>query len=109
MKDLVIKNGTIVTPKETLRADILIRGEKIEALLTPGTPVAGAEVFDAEGKTLIPRLRRRAHAYDGSWHDGKRGISPGHEGRGDGRRNDGYRSPQNGSRRLQRRPPARED
>lgn len=54
MKDLVIKNGTIVTPKETLRADILIRGEKIEALLTPGTPVAGAEVFDAEGKTLIP-------------------------------------------------------
>ena len=24
MKDLVIKNGTIVTPKETLRADILI-------------------------------------------------------------------------------------
>ena len=28
MKDLVIKNGTIVTPKETLRADILIRGGK---------------------------------------------------------------------------------
>ncbi len=49
----LIKNGTLITAAETIQADILIEGERIErvggALSHPN-----AEVVDAEGKLIMP-------------------------------------------------------
>ncbi|MBI3763432.1 MAG: amidohydrolase family protein [Chloroflexi bacterium] len=49
--DLVIHNGTLVTPAETYRADIGIRGETIAAI---GNDLRGAKTIDATGKLVLP-------------------------------------------------------
>ena len=49
----LIKNGTIVTASDTIRADVLIEGEQV-ALIGRGLPEAGATVIDASGKLLLP-------------------------------------------------------
>ena len=49
----LIKNGTIVTASDTIRADALIDGEQV-ALIGRGLPEAGATVIDATGKLLLP-------------------------------------------------------
>ncbi len=49
----VIKNGTVVTPRETFPADIRIENEKIAAV-GKNLPQEGAQVFDASGCLLFP-------------------------------------------------------
>ena len=51
--DLIIKNGTIISPTETYKADIKVIDGKI-ASIGFGFPEEGAEVVDAEGKLVLP-------------------------------------------------------
>ncbi len=60
MKTL-IKNGTVVNSTGTAQADVLIDGETIAAVLSPGSTLLGFEVeknvdtvIDAKGKYVIP-------------------------------------------------------
>ena len=55
MLDLVVTNGTVVTPAGVGSWDIGIRGETIVAVASPGTlPVDGARVLDAAGTLVVP-------------------------------------------------------
>jgi dihydropyrimidinase len=49
--DLVIRGGTVVTAKDTFRADVGIQGEKIVEV-KPG--IAGTRTIDASGKLVMP-------------------------------------------------------
>ncbi len=52
---ILIKGGTVVTATETMRADVLIEGEKVVALLGESAPVtADAETIDATGRFVFP-------------------------------------------------------
>ncbi|GAB4499162.1 MAG: dihydropyrimidinase [Anaerolineales bacterium] len=52
---MLIQNATLITASETLFADVLIEGEKIAAILPPGSPVPPAtQVMDARGLLLLP-------------------------------------------------------
>jgi len=52
---ILIEGGTVVTAAETVRADVLIAGEKVVALLGDGAPaVDGATVIDASGRLVFP-------------------------------------------------------
>lgn len=51
--DLIIKNGTIVTPTETYRGDIGISDGKITVIGT-NLDETGTNVVDAEGKLVLP-------------------------------------------------------
>ena len=50
---IIIKNGTLITAAETIKADLLVEGETIKAI---GIDLAapGAEVFDASGCFITP-------------------------------------------------------
>ncbi|MCA1736723.1 MAG: dihydropyrimidinase [Actinobacteria bacterium] len=50
----LITNGTVITHAGRQEADVLIEGEKVTALLAPGTANEGAEVIDAAGKYVVP-------------------------------------------------------
>ncbi|MFC0626571.1 dihydropyrimidinase [Kribbella deserti] len=50
----LIKGGTVVGPTGSHRADVLIDGEKIVALLDPAFPVEAETTIDASGKYVIP-------------------------------------------------------
>src|SRR5689334_23753891 len=53
--DLVIRGGTVVLPQtDGVLADVAISGEKIAAVLAPGTPVDAAETLDVAGKVVLP-------------------------------------------------------
>ncbi|MEA3356786.1 MAG: amidohydrolase family protein, partial [Candidatus Bipolaricaulota bacterium] len=51
MYDLVIKNGTLVTDRETVQADIAVDKESIAAI---GHGLAGREEIDASGRLIFP-------------------------------------------------------
>lgn len=58
---ILIKNGQVVSPQGAIAADVLVDGEKIVAILTPGDTSLGNElasnahqVIDASGKYVIP-------------------------------------------------------
>ncbi|MDF2985361.1 MAG: D-hydantoinase [Eubacterium sp.] len=51
--DLIIKNGTIITPTESYEADIAVKGGKI-AFIGKGFPEVNAKVVDASGKLVLP-------------------------------------------------------
>src|SRR5687767_10863250 len=57
---LLIKNGTVVSPTGQTRADVLVDGEQIAALLAPGSSLLGdveasaERVIDADGKYVVP-------------------------------------------------------
>src|SRR3954463_11893008 len=56
MLDLIVKNGTVVTPAGGERLDIAIADGKIVALFlpeTPGVPEA-AQTYDATGLLVVP-------------------------------------------------------
>jgi len=53
MHDLVIRNGTVVTPLSAQKLDIGIDGEIISAL---GTALPGRRVLDAEGMLVFPGI-----------------------------------------------------
>src|SRR5215468_1113443 len=53
--DLVIRNGTVVLPQtDGVAADVAISGEKIAAILAPGTAVDAADTLDVAGKVVLP-------------------------------------------------------
>lgn len=52
--DTVIRGGTLVTPDGIRLADLVIEGERIAAIVEPGTPVAAEHVIDAVGRHVIP-------------------------------------------------------
>lgn len=55
--DLVVRGGSVVLPgTDGVAADIAISGEKIAALLAPGTAADAAETLDASGKTVLPGI-----------------------------------------------------
>jgi dihydropyrimidinase len=58
---LLIKNGTVVSATGETRADVLIDGEQIAALIAPGSTALGSDlertaerVIDASGKYVVP-------------------------------------------------------
>ena len=54
MPDTLIRNGTVVTARETVAADVLIEGERIHEV-RPGIPAPpGANVLDAAGLYVMP-------------------------------------------------------
>ena len=53
--DLLIRGGTVVLPQtDGVAADVAIAGEKIAAILAPGTAVDAAATLDAAGKIVLP-------------------------------------------------------
>jgi dihydroorotase len=52
--DLVIRGGTVINASGQTRADIAITGERIAALIEPGTPLDAARELDATGRHVIP-------------------------------------------------------
>ncbi|WP_189225255.1 dihydropyrimidinase [Saccharothrix coeruleofusca] len=50
----LIRGGTVVNATGAVAADVLVEGEKIAALLTPGFAIAADRVVDAAGKYVIP-------------------------------------------------------
>src|SRR5262249_61893254 len=53
--DLIIRGGTVVLPQtDGVAADVAISGEKIAAVLAPGTLVDAADTLDAAGKVVLP-------------------------------------------------------
>ena len=55
----LIKGGTVVSATGADRAEVLIDGEQVEAVLRPGSDIAaaaeqGAEVIDATGRLVVP-------------------------------------------------------
>ena len=55
MLDLIVKNGTVVTPDGAGVRDVAIEGERIVAVTAPGAlPADGARVIDAAGKIVVP-------------------------------------------------------
>lgn len=53
MYDLVIQNGTIITPTSTFQADIAVKDGKICTIAT-SIPADGAKTVDAAGKLVLP-------------------------------------------------------
>jgi len=51
--DLVLKNGTLVTPAESINADIAVSGGKIAYIGKIEDCNAASEVYDAEGKHIL--------------------------------------------------------
>ena len=58
---ILVKNGTVVSPTGAIAADVLIDGERIVALLEPGTTKLGVDleasadvVIDARDKYVVP-------------------------------------------------------
>ncbi|MFM2479184.1 dihydropyrimidinase [Celerinatantimonas sp. MCCC 1A17872] len=51
--DLIIKNGTVVTATDTVKADVAVRDGKIVAI-GADLPLDGAKVVDAAGKLVLP-------------------------------------------------------
>jgi dihydropyrimidinase len=55
MLDLIVKNGTVVTPEGAGVRDVAVEGERIIAVAAPGTlPAGDARVIDATGKIVLP-------------------------------------------------------
>jgi dihydroorotase (multifunctional complex type) len=52
----LIRNGTVVTPETTNRADILIDGETIKAVGTAPDVPPGTRIVDADGLLIFPGL-----------------------------------------------------
>ncbi|QFZ21903.1 dihydropyrimidinase [Saccharothrix syringae] len=51
---ILIKGGTVVNATGAVRADVLVDGERIAALLAPGFPLEADRVVDATDKYVIP-------------------------------------------------------
>jgi len=51
--DLILKNGTLVTPTESFNADIAVSGGKIAYIGKIENSDAAAEIYDADGKHIL--------------------------------------------------------
>ncbi|MXX65270.1 MAG: dihydropyrimidinase [Acidimicrobiia bacterium] len=56
MKSVLIKNGSVVTATETMSADVLVRGSKVEAIVSSAETLglSADRVIDAAGMMVIP-------------------------------------------------------
>ena len=54
--DLLVKNGTVVSPHGMYRANVLVRDGIIHGILNDGSYVDAERVIDAEGKYVLPGL-----------------------------------------------------
>jgi dihydroorotase len=54
--DLRLHNGTLLTPAGAISADLLIRGERICAIVEPADPTPAADTIDATGLHIMPGL-----------------------------------------------------
>ena len=54
--DLVIRGGTLVSAAGRTTADVAVRDGRIDAIVAPGTPLAGQAEIDANGRHLLPGL-----------------------------------------------------
>ncbi|MYD03342.1 MAG: dihydropyrimidinase [Acidimicrobiia bacterium] len=56
MKSVLIKNGSVVTATETMSADVLVRGSKVEAIVSSADALglSADRVIDAAGMMVIP-------------------------------------------------------
>ncbi len=54
--DLVLKNGWVVTPQDTVRGGVAIADGKFVAVGTDESLPAGKEVIDVKGKHILPGL-----------------------------------------------------
>lgn len=52
--DLLIAGGTVVTSEGQRRADVLVDGERISAIVEPGAGGSAARAIDATGRHLLP-------------------------------------------------------
>src|SRR5829696_2332339 len=53
--DLLVKNGTVVTPDATFQADVAITDGKFSAIAASGTlDISAAEEYDATGLHVLP-------------------------------------------------------
>ncbi len=67
---VLIANGTVVGPTGAAPADVLIDGERIVALVEPGSAALGSDlaasaerVIDADGQVRDPGRHRRPHPH----------------------------------------------
>lgn len=56
MYDLVLVNGTVVSPRETVPRDVLVRNGRIAALAPPGGKYPAARSIDVSGLYILPGL-----------------------------------------------------
>jgi dihydroorotase len=82
--DLRIAGGTVVTHEAAFPADVLVRGERIAAILAPGEPGAAREVIDATGLHVLPgaidvhvHLREPGFSHKETWASGTRAAAAG--------------------------------
>ena len=75
--DLVIKNGWVVTPTETLKAGVAISNEKIVAIGSNDQLPQGKEEIDAKGKHILPGIIRWARSLQRARHDPQRRLHHG--------------------------------
>jgi len=54
--DLRLRNGTLLTPAGPVAADLLIRGERISAIVEPADPAPAASTLDVTGMHVFPGL-----------------------------------------------------
>jgi dihydroorotase len=52
--DLRLHNGTLLTPAGAVVADLLIRGERISAIVEPADPTVSASTIDVTGLHILP-------------------------------------------------------
>jgi dihydroorotase (multifunctional complex type) len=56
MQSTLIRNGTVITPRDAARADVLIAGETIAGVGSRLRAPRGARIVDAEGLLVLPGL-----------------------------------------------------
>jgi len=56
MIDVLVRNGTVVTPDASFPADIAVTGERIAAVGQPGSFSGARQELDARGKLVLPGL-----------------------------------------------------
>ena len=52
--DVRIRNGRVHTPSGPLAADVLIRGERIQGLVTRDDDTRAGQEIDASGRDVLP-------------------------------------------------------
>jgi len=52
--DLILKNGTVVTPGQSYKGDIGVKNGKITYAVKPDESYTADEVYDADGKHILP-------------------------------------------------------
>jgi len=70
--DLVIKNGWVVTPQETVQGGVAIANEKFVAIGTDDSLPEAREVIDVKGRHILPGLiDAHVHFSQTGWADGR--------------------------------------